>query len=109
MGLDKILVANATRNTAREGATESYSYYWGKKALLLHVAPFPGRMTATAIATFAWTGHTGSGGVEGIGTGVKTRKFHIDAIDADRVEAEMAFDMKVVAPDLGIYLTSVVS
>lgn len=108
MGLDRILEARATRNTAKEGATDNYQFYFGNNALLLYSESSPGPMTASAGYIFAWSGYTGVGGVEGIGSGVRTSKFPLPAIKADRVEAEMAVDMKVVAPDLGIYLSTVV-
>lgn len=108
-GLDHIYEARATRNTAAEGATASYSYYMNKTALLLYVAPTVGPLTATAGLTFAWDGYTGTSGIQGLGIGVKTRKFRMESIESDRIEAGMAFDMKVVAPDLGIYMASAVA
>lgn len=105
----RILEARATRNTAKEGGTDAYSFYFGRNALLAYSEPNPGRMKSSAGYIFGWTGYTGTGGVRGIGSGVRTSKFPVPLIKADRVEAEMAVDMKVVAPDLGIFLSSAVA
>jgi len=42
IGVDKVIVAGAGYNTAKEGQTDSMSYIWGKDAWLLYVAPRPG-------------------------------------------------------------------
>lgn len=109
MGLDSIVEARATRNTANEGGTDAYSFYFGKKALLLYVNPTPSLLAPSAGYMFAWTGYTGTGGVEGIGTGARTSKLRMDPIKADRVEAELAIDCKVVAADLGVYMDTAVA
>lgn len=109
MGIERIVEARATRNTAREGGTDSYAYYFGRNALLCYANPTPSLLVPSAGYIFAWTGYTGTGGVEGIGTGARTSRIEAPLIKATRIEGEMAVNMKVVAADLGIYLASAVA
>ena len=105
----RILEARATRNTANEGAADAYSFYFGRNALLLYSEPNPGLLRSSAGYIFGWTGYTGTSGVSGIGSGVRTTRFPIQEKKVDRVEAEMAVDMKVVAPDLGVFMNTAVA
>lgn len=102
--VDRVLVAKSIRNTAVEGATGAYSFNVGKVAWLGHVTPNPGLLTPSAGYIFSWTGVSG-----GMGATIGTAQIRMDHLRADRVEAEMAFDNKVVAADLGTYFASVVA
>jgi hypothetical protein len=103
-GVDRILVAKAVKATNNEGQTGAYSFAYGKAALLCHVAPNPGLMTPSAGYTFAWTGVSG-----GIGTTIGVSKFRMEQLKSDRVEAEFAFDNKVVGSDLGYFFGTAVA
>jgi hypothetical protein len=37
------------------------------------------------------------------------KNFRMEPIEADRIEAEMTYDMRVIAKDMGIFLASAVS
>jgi hypothetical protein len=102
--VDRVLVAKSIRATNNEGATGAYSFNVGKVAWLGHVAPNPGLLTPSAGYIFSWTGVS-----QGMGSTIGTSQIRMDALKADRVEAEMAFDNKVVAADLGVYYTTAVS
>jgi hypothetical protein len=104
IGVDRILVAKAVKASNQEGATGAYAFATSKNALLCHVAPNPGLMTPSAGYTFAWNGVSG-----GLGQTIGTSSFRMESIKATRVEGEMAFDNKVVASDLGVYLYSLVA
>ncbi len=41
-GVDRVIVGAAGYNTAKEGKNASYSYLWGKNAILAYVEPRPG-------------------------------------------------------------------
>ena len=98
LDIDRVVVASAIRNTAEEGATASYSFIGSDNALLAYVAPNPGPRTATAAATFMWTGLTGAGG------GIRAKRFDIPQEDAfPLVEVDCAYDFKVVGSDLGYF------
>jgi Phage major capsid protein E len=103
-GLDRVLVSNAIENTAKEGQTAAHVFIAGKSALLCHSATNPGLMTPSAGYTFSWTGFTGAGA-----EGNRIRQFRMEPLKSDRVEIDMAFDLKLVAADLGYYWTSVVA
>jgi len=103
-GVDRVLVAQSIRNTADEGATNSFAYNVGKVALLINVADSPGLLTPSAGYTFAWTGVS-----EGLGATIGTSEFRLDHLKATRVEGEIAFANKIVAADLGQYYTAVVA
>lgn len=75
-----------------------------KSALLLYAPSTPSLMTPSAGYTFTWNGYLG-GNTEGI----KIKRFRMEHTASDRIEAEMTYDMKVVAPDLGVYLADVVA
>ena len=102
--LDRVLVAKAVKATNREGAAEAYSYAYGKAALLAHVAPNPGLMTPSAGYHFSWTGVSG-----GIGSTIGVSSFRMESLKAERVEAEMSFDNKVIGADLGYFWNTIVA
>jgi hypothetical protein len=52
----------------------------------------------------SWTGVSG-----GLGQTIGASRFRMESVKADRIEGEMAFDMKVVASDLGYFFSAVVS
>lgn len=101
--VDRVLVPYAVRNTAAEEATDSYSFIYGKHALLCYVAPNPGLMTPSAGYSFVWSGL----GNNAYGQAVS--KFRMDHLKADRVELEAAFDHKQVGANLGVFFSSAVS
>ena len=102
--LDRVLVARAVKATNNEGAAEAYGFAYGKAALLAHVAPSPGLLTPSAGYTFSWTGVSG-----GIGSTIGVSSFRMESLKAERVEAEMAFDNKVISSDLGYFWNTIVA
>lgn len=102
--LDEVLVPRAVENTAAELATEASQFFWGKNALLVHAAPSPGLRVPSAGYNFAWTGLLGAGAF-----GNRIKRFRLERNESDRVEGEMAFDLKLVAAELGAFFASVVS
>jgi hypothetical protein len=102
--VDRVMVAKAVKATNNEGGTGAYSFTFGKNALLCHVAPTPGLLTPSAGYTFSWTGVSG-----GIGSTIGTSQFRMEHLKSDRVEAEMAFDNKVIAADLGYFFSAAVA
>jgi hypothetical protein len=105
--VDRIVVANAVKNTGTEGQTQTaanYSFVFGKSALLLYSNPTPSILTPSAGYTFTWTGLFG-----GLGMGMRINRFRLEWLKSDRVEGEMSYNMKVIAPELGWYFDSVVA
>lgn len=103
-GIERILELNAVYNNSIEGAANAMTFIGGKHALLCYSAPSPSLMTPTAGYTFSWSGLVGAGG-----TGIRTKKFRMENLEADRVECQMATDMKKVAGEMGILFANVVS
>jgi len=102
--LDRVLVAKAVKATNNEGASDAYSFAYGKSALLCHTASAPGLLTPSAGYTFSWTGVSG-----GIGSTIGVSSFRMESLKAERVEAEMAFENKVIGADLGYFWNTIVA
>jgi hypothetical protein len=103
-GLQEVLVAKAVKNTAAEGQTGSFSFSFGKSALLVHSAPNPGLLTPSAGYSFMWRGVS-----EGLGLTVGTKQYRLEQNAATYIESQVAFANKVVAADLGIFAGTVVA
>lgn len=71
--------------------------------LLLHTTNAPSRENPSAGYIFSWSGLIGSSR-----EGIRTKKFRQEEIASDRIEGEMAYDMRVTAPELGWYFADVV-
>jgi hypothetical protein len=97
------MVSKAIENTAAEGLTNAHSFIAGSNALLTYAAPAPSLMTPTGGYTFSWSGFMGQTNA----FGVSTKRFYLDALESTRVEAQMAFDMKLVAPELGYFFGAI--
>lgn len=105
LDVDNIYVAGAIEvTTAEDAATDTYSFMLGKHAWLGYVAPNPGVLQPSAGYTFSWTGYLGN---SPNGTAITT--FDMQHLRSRRVEGEMAFDLKVVAPNLGVFFSGVVA
>lgn len=104
LGLDQVHIARSVRNTAAEGETASYSFNFGKHALLLHVAGSPGLNTVSAGYTFVWSGLFGGGE-----NGIRIKRFRLERNASDRIEGEEALDQKVVSSELGYFFSGAVA
>jgi hypothetical protein len=103
--LDEVLIASAVNDTAIEGATASMADVIGTdNALLTYSPPRPGLLVPSAGYTFNHVGYLGAGA-----NGQRMKKFRMEHIASDRIEAEMYFDQKVVAADLGVFFTDVLT
>ncbi|ATW59903.1 major capsid protein [Arthrobacter phage Waltz] len=102
--IDRVFVMKTIFNTAPEGKTGTYQYNFAKDAWFGHVADAPGLLTPSAGYTFAWDGVS-----DGQGLTIGTTQFRMQELRADRVESQSAWDNKVVAPELGVYLSGVVA
>lgn len=103
LGVDRLVVTWTTENVAPRGAADSIDFMNSKSMLLVYSAPNPGLQTLSGGYIFSWSGLLGAGAF-----GSRIKRFRMEEIASDRVEGEMAFDMKVVSPDVGIFFSSVV-
>lgn len=99
-----VYVARSVKATNNEGETAAYSFVHGKAAWLGYVNPTPSLLQPSAGYTFMWTGVSG-----GLGANVAISRFRMDMLKADRIEAEAAWDNKVVATDLGAFFATAVA
>lgn len=91
-------------DASAQDAAASYDFIANTKSILLAYAPSgPSLQTPSAGYTFTWNGYLG-----GNSQGIKVKRFRMEHIASDRVEAEMTYDMKVVCPDLGVFASDVV-
>lgn len=102
-----VMTARSIYNAADEGATDSFQYIVdARSAWMGYIEPNPGLDSPTAIANFAWQGLI-AGQTNDFG-GVITRGRE-DRAYSDWFHNRMAFDLKVVAADLGVFLQNAVS
>lgn len=102
-GVDEVLVLKSVFSSSAEGATAATGFTAGKHALLTYTTDAPSLMQPTAGYLFAWAGYTGAI------NGLRMKRYRMDPINSDRIEGEIAYDMKVVAPALGYFFNSVVA
>lgn len=110
--VERVLVSYASYTGVAEvndaddqDAAATYSFMTNRKAALLCYTPSsPSLMTPAAGYTFTWNGY-----LAGNSYGIRMKNFRMEHIAADRIEGEMTYDMKVVSPDMGIFLASAVA
>lgn len=104
LGVDKVLVAGGVQNTSIEGAAEDMQFIYGKSVLIVYAAPRAGLMTPSGGYTFSWNGLFGAGAL-----GTRISRFRMEHLRSDRIEGEMAYDQKLVAAEMGAFLSGVIS
>jgi hypothetical protein len=110
--VERVLVSYASYTAVPEQAdgrlqdtAATYAFMSNRKAALLCYTPSsPSLLTPAAGYTFTWNGY-----LAGNSYGIRMKNFRMEHIAADRIEGEMTYDMKVVAPDMGIFLASAVA
>lgn len=111
-GVERFMVARATaasgpqiNDASAQDAAATFDYIVNSKDALLCYAPrSPSLLTPSAGYTFTWSGYLG-----GNREGLRVKQFRMEPIASDRIEAEMTYDMKIVSPDMGIFLNNVVA
>lgn len=109
--VDRFLVVYATENTGDEYAdpqntddNATYAYLTNDNALLVYAAPRPSLMAPSGGYTFTWNNY-----LAGNAQGIRIKRFRMENIASDRIEAEMTYDMKVVSPDCGTYIKDILA
>lgn len=106
--VENFYVMEAVENTAADGAAESNAFIGGKAALLCYTPSTAGLMTPAAGLTFAWNNMPGVNNL-----GITVESFSDEALRrqqiAEMIQVKMAYDMKVVGADLGLYFASIVA
>lgn len=105
--VEKVVVPYAIQNTAAKGAEGKMNFIMSNTdALLVHAAKAPGIKKPSAGYIFVWKGLKGSGAY---GNRITRIPMPWLGADTERIEGEMAFDMKVVSKDLGVYFKNAVT
>lgn len=120
--VDRIVTANAVINTTPEtfneqvvdpatgkahaeaDATSGFQFVFGKNALLTYAAPRAGLRTPSGGYTFVWSGLFGTAAFGG-----RIKRIRAELIASDRIECEAAWDMKITAPDLGVFFSGLIA
>lgn len=101
--VDNVYVPQGIYASNVEGETAAYDFVQGKHLWIGYVNPNPGMEMPSAGYTFHWTGISG-----GLGSAIAIDSFDIREKKTTRFEAEMSWDNKVVATDLGYFMYQVV-
>ena len=102
LGFDDVLVGGAVINTANEGqATDSLDFLFGKNALVCYTPARPGLMRPSCAYTFMWTSRVG--GFQ------RVLRYRWEIVHSDFVEAECAFNQKVISSYLGSFFSGCVA
>lgn len=107
--IDEIMVMDGIQVTTAENpafeTSMTTAFIAGKGALLVYAAPTPSILQPSGGYTFSWTGYLpGQGSM-----GQVVSRFRMQHLKSDRVEAEMAYDQKLVCADAGIYFATVIA
>ncbi len=100
--VESYMVMRATRNTATEGATASYSFIGGTGALLCYANPGAATNQPSAGYTFTWNE---AGGMDGL----RVKRYRDEEYESDIVEVESWWDDVVVASGLGAFFVTAVA
>jgi hypothetical protein len=101
--VDEVMVMEGIHNAAAQGNPEANTFIAGKTALLVYAAPEPGLLVPSAGYTFSWTGRFGNSE-----RGVRIKRFRIERLEVTRVEAQQAFDQRVIGADLGVFFKDII-
>lgn len=103
--VSRYLVASAVYTESDEtDTTPTMAFIAPKCALLSYSAPTPSLMQPTAGYIFTWAGLTGLNNL-----GIRTKRFRMEKLEAERVENTLSMDAKLVAADCGYYFSATVS
>lgn len=101
--VDRVVVTWAIENTGPTGGTDSFNFMNSKTALLVYAPSNAGLMQPTGGYIFSWSALLGAGAF-----GTRVSRIPVPLTQSVRVEGEMAFDMKVVSPDVGVLFSGAV-
>jgi hypothetical protein len=105
--VENMFVMEAVHNTGAEGLAESNAFIGGKFAMMTYTPPSAGLMTPAAGLTFSWNSMPGVTNL-----GVSIESFSDDALRrvgvAEEIQAKLAYDMKIVGADLGVFFNTII-
>ena len=99
------MILDAIENTAKEGLTESNAFIASKKAALYYAPASSGLMVPSAGYNFTWNELSNASGY-----GIDIRSYTGDFLRvegiAELLEVNMAYDLKLIGSDLGVFFTT---
>lgn len=104
--IDKLVIANAIQNVAKKGEKADMQFTLGNNILLAYSVARPSLKAATAGYSFTWKGLLGS---NALGGRINRIPMPHLGIGTERIEMELAYDMKVVAPDMGAFIKNAIN
>ena len=104
--VNEVLISSAVRNIAAKGAAEDTDFIAGDHAMLTYRPQRAGLRTPSAGYIFAWTGLMGAGAY---GNRIQRLPMPLLGLGTERIEGEMAYDMRRVAAELGYFFNQAVS
>lgn len=104
--VENVYVTWGVVNLATQGAADDINFIMGKHALLCYVQPRPALKKPSAGYMFAWTGLLGAGA---LGNRISRIPVDLLGIGTERIEGDIAFDVKVIAQDLGVFFKDIVA
>jgi hypothetical protein len=104
-GVKKYVVMSSVVNTGLPGEDNNDFAFFANDRLLLCYAPdAPSIEEPSAGYTFSWTGYLGA-----TSEGTRIKKFRMEQLESDRVEGELAMDMKICGQDLGLLAYGIIT
>jgi len=106
--VEEFLVMEAVKDTAGEGLAEANAFIGGKSVAFYYRPRSSGLMIPSAGYTFTWDDLQNA---SGHGITIKSYRGDYLAIDgiAEVLEANLAYDHKVVSSDLGAFIATIVA
>lgn len=103
--VSNVYIAWGVVNDAVKGADDDIDFILGNHALLMYVNPAPALRKPSAGYIFAWTGLMGAGAY-----GNRMVRLPMDhlGLGTERIEIEMAYDLKIVSQDLAVFFKDIV-
>lgn len=110
--VDELYVSYATlasgpqiNDAVAQDAAATFDFIAAANSILFYYAPAAASLLQPSAGyTFTWGGYLG-----GNSQGIRVKRFRMEHIASDRIEAEMTYDQKVVCPDLGLFINAAVA
>jgi Phage major capsid protein E len=102
--VEQVMTMAAVMNTGPEAGAEVVEFIGGNNALLLYAPDTIIPMVPSAGMVFNWTAYLGNSP-----QGIRGKRFRMEKLEADRLETEMFFDLKVTGVDLACLFEDIVS
>lgn len=105
--VSEVVQATSTLDETTAVVAPATSYVGNAKDFLLgyrNPAGKPNKTAPSAGYTFSWSGYLGASAFGG-----RIKKYRMEHYATDRIEIEMAYDYKIVAPELGQYYSAAVA